>query len=293
MESGARRPEGRERISAVAEGVTPSEVSIRAIDEAASQLAPDDPALAEWYHEYHQTHRARLAFDLDHLEARVAPSSAILDVGSVPLLLTGALKARGYGVCGVDVHPDRFASSIGRLGLDIRKCDVERQRLPFVDASLDVVVFNEIFEHLRVNPIFTLDEIFRVLRPGGTLMLSTPNLRSLRGLFNFLVRGRAAACCTDLFDEYSKLDTLGHMGHVREYTTREVLDFLGRIGFKRHEVIYRGGGERPGITVRLFPRLRPFFSVVTTKPVDAPGPTALARTDSPKPAPGSPISRDS
>uniref|UniRef100_E6Q525 Methyltransferase type 11 domain-containing protein n=1 Tax=mine drainage metagenome TaxID=410659 RepID=E6Q525_9ZZZZ len=48
-------------------------------------------------------------------------------------------------------------------------------RLPFDDACFDVAIFGEVIEHL-VDPDAALQEISRVLRPGGYLVLTTPNL---------------------------------------------------------------------------------------------------------------------
>src|SRR5262249_49789596 len=143
----------------------------------------------------------------------------------------------------------------------------EHSPLPFDDDAFNVVVFNEVFEHLRINPIFTLGEVRRVLKPGGRVLLATPNLRSANGLGNFLLRGRAMSCGGGLFYEYQKLCNLGHMGHVREYTTREVIEFLTAIGFRVEEITYRGvvAGIPNWIIINLVPALRPFVSYRAVK----------------------------
>ena len=151
-----------------------------------------------------------------------------------------ALSECGYQVVGIDITPERFQSSIEKLGLTVLRCDIELEKLPIEDNTYDAIVFNELFEHLRINPIFTMSEVFRVVKPNGLLFLSSPNLRSLEGLVNFLFRNRAYSCCGDLYAEYEKLEKLGHMGHVREYTTAEITTFLKRIGFVVDKLIFRG-----------------------------------------------------
>ena len=237
------------------------------IDRVGERIGPDDPSLEEWFASYRAEHRDRLAADLGLVRAHVAPGARILEHGAVPLLLTAALQELGFAVTGLDVAPGRFAGAIAELGLDVRRCDVETEALPFADRSFDAVLFNELFEHLRVDPIFTLREVRRVLRPGGVLLLSTPNLRSFRGLRNLLLRNQGHAVSGGVYRQYQKLATLGHMGHVREYTTREVAEFLERIGLRVEKVVFRGGhGRGPvGVAERLLPALRPFFSLIARR----------------------------
>ncbi|MEM9293642.1 MAG: class I SAM-dependent methyltransferase [Acidobacteriota bacterium] len=261
----------RSRRSAVPRGAEPRKLpaqNLALLDDLALRLRPEDPALDAWVREYHRNHRRRLAADL-WLAGRVLDDGArVLEYGAVPLLMTGALAATGYRVDALDIAPQRFASSIAELGLKVSRCDVEREAVPFEDDSFDAVLFNELFEHLRIDPIFTLEEVLRVLRPGGLLLLSTPNLRSFRGLRNLLLHDRGHAVSAGIYRQYEKLQSLGHMGHVREYTVRDVAEFLGQIGFSVERVVYRGGHGRGavGLAERLLPSMRPFFSLIARKP---------------------------
>lgn len=256
------------KLISTAEPRRPAERCLRIVDDAAGGLRPDDTELTSWFETYSYQHRHRLAMDL-HLLTEHAPSDArILEYGAVPLLLTAAMSAQGYDVRALDVAPERFAGSIEELGLHVTRCDVETEAVPFESRSFDVVLFNELFEHLRIDPIFTLRDVLRVLRPGGTLLLSTPNLRSLRGLKNLLLHHQAHAVSGDVYEQWRKLETVGHMGHVREYTAREVADFLRRVGFEVECVVFRGGHGRGvvGLIERLVPGLRPFFTLVARRP---------------------------
>ncbi|MDA9981884.1 class I SAM-dependent methyltransferase [Gammaproteobacteria bacterium] len=206
--------------------------------------------------------------DLDIVGDRIPDGSSILEMGSVPLVLTTALFKCKYEVTGCDIAPERYSSTIEAVGLKVIQCDIERERLPFEDNTFDAVVFNEIFEHLRINPVFALDETLRVLTPEGTLMLSTPNLKSLAGIWNFLFRGKAYSCSGDIYEEYRKLEKFGHMGHYREYTTTEMIDCLEKVGFLLTEVIYRGRfrAKVAQIAIRTIPTLSPFVSYIARKP---------------------------
>jgi SAM-dependent methyltransferase len=241
--------------------------SFRLLDQVAARIQPDDPALEEWFSKYCREHRKRLAADLEIVARHVEPGARILEYGAIPLVMTAALAGLNYEVQAVDVKPERFAKTITDLGLDVLRCDVETEAVPFATGTFDAILFNELFEHLRINPVFTLREAHRVLRPGGSLLLSTPNLRSFRGMKNLLLHNQGHTAAEDIYRQYEKLETLGHMGHVREYTTREVADFLTRIGFRVDRVVFRGGhGRGPvGLLERLAPAWRPFFTLVAKK----------------------------
>jgi len=243
------------------------EESLRLVDEVAAGIQPDDPALDEWFSSYFREHRQRLAADLHLIEHNASRGARILEYGAIPPVLTAALAALDYEVTAVDIRPERFARAIKSFGLEVIRCDVETEEVPFADGTFDVVLFNELFEHLRINPIFTLTEVHRVLKPGGALLLSTPNLRSFRGIRNLVFRNQGHAASAGVYEQYNKLASLGHMGHVREYTTREVSDFLSRIGFDVERVVFRGGHGRGvvGIAERISPSLRPFFAIVARK----------------------------
>lgn len=251
------------------------EESFRRIDEAAAGIAPDDPSLEAWFGNYARQHRRRFAADLGLVERFVPSGARLLEYGAVPLVMTAALAASGYEVQALDVAPERFGGAIRRLGLDVASCDVEMDPVPFADDTFDAVLFNELFEHLRINPLFTLREVHRVLKPGGRLLLSTPNLRSFRGMRNLLLHNQGHAVSGGIHQQYEKLETLGHMGHVREYTTREVTELLVQLGFEVEALVFRGGHGKGivGLAERLAPSLRPFFSVVAKKgPSEAPAP---------------------
>ncbi len=102
-----------------------------------------------------------------------------------------ALTKMGFKVTACDLDVKRFRH---RGEIDFKICDVTK-KLPFDDASLDYVVLAEVIEHLR-NPYQVMQEISRVLRPGGKLILSTPNILNLKSRIRFLFEG-----CWEFFRE--------------------------------------------------------------------------------------------
>jgi len=199
-----------------------------------------------WHLSDLQNHQCRYLADLSGI-ARLAPAGPLLEIGAAPCHMTALLKLHGYSAVGVDLDPGRVGGLIERFGLDVRRCDIERAPLPFADESFACVLLCETFEHLRIDPAFVLSEINRVLGPGGTLYLTTPNVYSLPSLGRYLL-GRSVA---DPFQEFGKLRSLGHMGHVREYSAREVVRFVECSGFRVQSIDYRYHPNRRGRKARL------------------------------------------
>src|SRR5262249_48608603 len=95
-----------------------------------------------------------------------------LDLGAGRGELSTRLSALGYRVVAVERYIPQFEAKVPVVDADLN------QPLPFEDACFDVAMAVEILEHLE-NPRSFLRELSRVLRPGGTAIVSTPNLTSL------------------------------------------------------------------------------------------------------------------
>jgi len=101
------------------------------------------------------------------------------------------LTHMGFKVTACDLDVQRFKY---RDKIDFKICDITKQ-LPFDNASFDYVVLAEVIEHLR-NPYQVMQELNRILRPGGKIILSTPNILNLKSRIRFLLGG-----CWEFFRE--------------------------------------------------------------------------------------------
>jgi 2-polyprenyl-3-methyl-5-hydroxy-6-metoxy-1,4-benzoquinol methylase len=231
------------------------------ITRAASEVVPADDSMREWLGRYTRNHAERLAIDLQLVASTLESGGHVIEIGSAPFVLTRAMQRAGMAVTSIDLDPSRHADVIERWGLDVMAADIESPPWPVDAASADLMLFNEVLEHLRMNPVAALQEARRVLRPGGVLMLSTPNLLSLSGLSRLLLRGRAMAVGGSVAAEYAKLETLGHMGHVREYTFVEVRELLAHAGFVPEVAMFRGARGRPErLAGAVIPAAMPFVT---------------------------------
>jgi SAM-dependent methyltransferase len=114
---------------------------------------------------------ANLAF-LDATHA-LAAGLAILEIGSGSGGMLHTLRSRGLDVQGVEVSEDRIRESRERYG-DLPLTRIDGRQLPFPDARFDLVLSFDVFEHIPDSDAH-LTEVRRVLRPGGSYLLQTPN----------------------------------------------------------------------------------------------------------------------
>jgi SAM-dependent methyltransferase len=147
-------------------------------------------------------------------EARaLAGGKRVLDLGCNVGYGTELLAERAVSVVGVDMSPGVIELARRRVTLpNVEFRLLADARLPFGDASVDLLVSFQVIEHVP-EPGGYLDEIRRVLSPGGIAMFTTPN---------------AAV----------RLDpgmTPWNVDHVREFTARELTDVL-RSRFPKVEI---------------------------------------------------------
>ncbi len=88
-----------------------------------------------------------------------------------------ALAPRPIELHGVEAYAPYVAEASAK-GIRVAALNIERDRLPYEDGSVDIVVANQIIEHTK-DVFWIFGEISRVLRPGGVCIVGVPNLASL------------------------------------------------------------------------------------------------------------------
>lgn len=133
--------------------------------------------------------RAPVAMAHEAIHERVAqilkdhPRGALLDVPAGEGALASRLKALGFEVRCCDLYTEIF-----RLrDVEIRRGDLSKQ-LPYEDAEFDYVTCVEGVEHIE-NPQQAVREFARTLRPGGQLIVSTPNILNIEERLKWLFYG--------------------------------------------------------------------------------------------------------
>lgn len=136
--------------------------------------------------DYYPTYQAKLALVRAYLD-RLPRGTRVLDAG-----------------CGEGVLVDEYREKLDIRGVDPQYTSERVQlasvtALPFPDARFDRALCLDVLEHLAFADQRTaLDELRRVLAPGGELLVTVPNLAHLQSRVHFLIRGRLIRTASEL-----------------------------------------------------------------------------------------------
>lgn len=141
------------------------------------------------------------------------PYREVLDIGAGngADLLTARAVEPACRLHAIEVWP-AYVERLQKQGVEVASLDLERDRMPFGDESIDVVIANQILEHTK-EVFWIFDQVARVLRVGGQLIIGVPNLASAHNRLLLLI-GR----------QPSVIKTAS--AHVRGFTKPDLLQFV-------------------------------------------------------------------
>jgi 2-polyprenyl-3-methyl-5-hydroxy-6-metoxy-1,4-benzoquinol methylase len=176
----------------------------------------------------------------------------ILDIGCYDGTFLSLIKNRNNNLFGVEAS-DWGAEKSRQEGIEVSQYFFDdRTKLPLEDSFFDLVVAGEIIEHIYDTDFF-LEEIRRVLKPGGHLMISTPNIASL-GRRIFLLFGANPIIELSPNEPESS-------GHIRYFTFKTLKKILEKHGFKiiasRSDCVNfsSNGKTKSSLLARMFPNV--------------------------------------
>ena len=182
----------------------------------------DEAFQAAYFEDLYLPQAAAIRATFRHLlalaRARRAPPARLRDVGFAIGLLADEARALGYEARGHELSPWAVRYARERFGLEVATGPLA----DLGDASEDVIALVETIEHLP-DPLATLRELARILRPGGLLVLTTPNWS-----------------CVDRWCFGRRWDAIAPDGHLYYFDARTLARHLERAGFADLELETRG-----------------------------------------------------
>lgn len=194
-------------------------------------LTLDDESARYW-----RLHRTRFAWVADLTRKLVAKESSrpdqpfrILDVGNSfqTLLFAKALPSARVDTLGFFDHRFPAGADSGHYEMDLNDSYFpERWPVPR-EGTYDLVAFMEVIEHLYTSPLQVLSCLKSLLRPGGLLLVQTPNAAALKKRLK-LLNGR---------NPYERIRVdRANPGHFREYTVSDLEYYAKQSGFQVESV---------------------------------------------------------
>ncbi len=192
----------------------------------------------------------------------IGKAGRVLDVGCLDGTIGELLMQMGNDVYGLDASEPAIAKAVGR-GIQAQLGNVENE-FPFENDSFDAVFAGEIIEHI-FDVDMMLAQIFRVLKPGGHFVVTTPNLAAFgRRLMLLLNR-----------NPHIEISFTGDAaGHIRYFIKSTFFEILEKHGFQvevfRSDIINfnASGSLKSEALAHLFPTLGKSLIVKAVKPVN-------------------------
>lgn len=181
---------------------------------------------------------------LRFFQKHVPPNMKVLDLGAGHGAFTKTLYEMGHEVHACDLFPEIFEFD----PVECRKVDIT-SFFPYEDDFFDVIVAIEVSEHITDHQNF-FRETNRILKPGGKLYISTPNILSIKSRVRFLKTG--------FFYTYIPLDMKNHDGlqHVSSLTLDQYNYIAVQNNYREAEVeIDKYQRSSIGLFVLLYPIL--------------------------------------
>ncbi|SPE31094.1 Glycosyl transferase, group 1 (fragment) [Candidatus Sulfopaludibacter sp. SbA6] len=141
----------------------------------------------------------------------------------------GEVRGCYYGKLGRVDHRVVTSTEGESFECEIDHFDAEKDPFPYPDGHFSTVLCCELIEHLFEDPMHLMCEVNRILKPGGHLVLTTPNVAALRGI-SAILQGYHPG----FFHAYIRPAESGEVDarHNREYTPREIHRLLENSGFE-------------------------------------------------------------
>jgi len=182
----------------------------------------------EWFDNYTNSQEERIQHSMFIIKKHVKKPSNILEIGAYPYIMTQEIiKTFGQNATITTIDKNNTPSKINTV--EHHNIDITKHRIPLHNNTQNVIICNEVIEHLNDMNIL-VSEIERVLAPNGIVLLTTPNLYKLETIYNFIIGNGLPFMRLEDTRKYSYRN---YNGHVREYSQKE-LKTIFKLYVKEH-----------------------------------------------------------
>jgi SAM-dependent methyltransferase len=201
------------------------------------------------------------------------PPGSVLDLGCDAGGRTTWIADRvgARAMYGLEIAADRAEIAASR-GVQVNLGDLSRP-FPYADGSFDLVVSNQVIEHVVDTDNF-VREAYRVLKPGGRVVISTENLASWHNVASLFLGWQPFSLANVSEAAMAVGNPLGvhrgepgeRRGHLRVFAYRGLLELFVLHGFTVTEILGAGYYPLPSKLARIDPRHAAFITVGAHRP---------------------------
>ena len=163
----------------------------------------------------------------------------VLEIGGFTGIVSICLSRLGYQVVFSDIpeflESEELKKKLSENNIDFFSHNLLNLPIPQPNNSFDVIIMCEVLEHLNFNHLPVISEINRILKIGGLLYLSLPNIASLENRVRLLKGDSIHNPISHLIANLDPESTAKVGLHWREYTKQEVAKMLSIFGFSIKE----------------------------------------------------------
>lgn len=178
----------------------------------------------------------RVYEDYKFIEPYISCDMRILNIGAVPPILESMILRGGkFGSLTVlDPNAKHYENYFKQHKINYINSDIFSIANEDIAENYDLVIFAEVLEHLSGDLPEILLKLNKYVSTNGYLFITSPNLRSISGLYGLFSwsSGLASKYRDTVMAQYQRYEKTGYFGHLREYTPKEVCELLTNFGFE-------------------------------------------------------------
>jgi ubiquinone/menaquinone biosynthesis C-methylase UbiE len=184
-------------------------------------------------------HELRKQLLIDLARRHFPPGAALADIGCAAGDLTMELQALGFRMTGVEFEPERLNRAremAFRLGLEPRFISEDLTSWP-LQSEFEGLIMGEVLEHF-VEPRAILERHLAVLKAGGRILITVPNMASLRARLKLLFFGEFADHNPEHLFYFTRRRFIEHFRRSPVEIV-EITSFLVEVTFSRNRTLAR------------------------------------------------------